>query len=907
MHEWRPGLLARSRSRWQGWGCGGLWSVAGVGLLAAAQVHAQARVDALLGRMTLAEKLSLIHDAPEDPARYQGQAGHVAGVPRLGIPSLRLADGPPGVLTRRPSQALTATMGVAATFDVKLARMNGVVIGQQARAQGIDIVLQPYINIDRDLSFKRAYNTFGEDPLLTSLMGAAEIHGIQSQRVMAMAKHFIGFDSPATDIWIDDQALHEIYLAPFDAAVRAGVAAVMCAYNHVNGPHACGNGATLNGVLRGELGFKGFVTSDWGATHSALFMNAGLDMEMIDGPDSQGEQEPAFMGAKPAALPPPADPETLGGDLYGGRMPEEAGPAPADADDLGAKVEPKTLAQALADGSVSEATVTRSAGRVLSAMNRFGLLDGATRHGITPAPVQAHARVIQRTAEAAAVLLKNQRDLLPLRAADLDDTVLIGPTAAQVDAIGISGERSQGLTERQVGPLQALRRLSGHPNVRFAVADDMTGAPIPAGALGHDGQPGLVRSQAGSTRIDAQLDFTVKAGTSLPPHTQASWTGSLTVPAAGTYWLYLQALGTNASLFIDGQRVGITGAFAGDVHGDVLKANQDNVVPTTDGLDNVRVAVDLAAGTHALRVRIHPDTSGAPVQVRLNWYPPEQRLADRQAAVEAARSAKRAVVFAWARRAPVFQLSPDQNALIEDVVAANPNTIVVLNTSQPVALPWVDRVPAVLQMWWPGDEGGWATARLLLGRVSPAGRLPMTWPARLEDGAATDPRFPERSGTGVIQKTTYSEGIDVGYRWFDRQGLQPLFPFGHGLAYSAFAYSSLRVERSPDGGANVSFRLRNTGSRASDEVPQVYLGAPDQAPPGVAFARRSLAAFDRVHLAPGQARRVSLHLARRAFEFWSSSEQRWVLAQGRRAVSVGASSRDLRLEQELPAGRSARP
>ena len=214
--------------------------------------------------MTLEEKLTLIHDGREDPATYQGQAGYIGGVPRLGIPGLRMADGPPGVLTRQPSQAPTATMGVAATFNVELARQNGAVIGREARALGIDVTLQPYINIDRDLTFKRAYNTFGEDSLLTSRIGAAEIEGIQSQQVMAMAKHFIGYDTAATDVWIDEQTLHEVYLPPFEAAIGAGVAAIMVLYNHVNGPYACGNDYTLTGILRRELGFKGFVTSDWG-------------------------------------------------------------------------------------------------------------------------------------------------------------------------------------------------------------------------------------------------------------------------------------------------------------------------------------------------------------------------------------------------------------------------------------------------------------------------------------------------------------------------------------------------------------------------------------------------------------------------------------------------------------------
>jgi beta-glucosidase len=863
-------------------------------------VTGNARVDKLLSQMTLAEKLTLIHDAREDPRSYQGQAGYVGGVRRLGIPGLRFADGPPGVLTRHPSQAETATMGLAATFDVRLAQQNGVVIGREARALGIDVSLQPYINIDRDLAFRRAYDTYGEDPLLTSLIGAAVLRGIQSQNVMAVAKHFIAYDSAATDVWVDEQALHEIYMAPFEAAVRAGVASVMCSYNHINGPYACGNSATLR-QLRDELGFKGFVTSDWGATHSAQFMNDGLDIEMIDGPDSSGYQEPAFLGAEPAALLAPAadsNGESMG-DIYGGSIPEEsAGPSASDID-LGAKVEPETINEALKTGSVSEATVTRAAGHVLYEMERFGFLDGRSKHVVTAHATEANARIIGRTGEEAAVLLKNEGGALPLKSADLDSVVLIGPTAEQVDAIGINGERSMGLTERQVGPLAALKMISGHPNIRFAVDDDMTGSPIPAAALSHEGNPGLERTGPAGRHIDAALNFTLKGGNALQPNTTATWNGTLTVATSGSYWLYLQALGTDASLFIDGQRVGVTGTFQGDVHGDILQPNQDNVVPTTDGLDNVRHAVDLSAGAHSIKVQISPDSSNAPVQLRLNWYTPQQRATDHEAAIAAASHAKVAVVFVWARRLPAFALAGEQDKLIEEVCAVNPNTIVVLNTSQPVALPWQNRVKAILQMWWPGDEGGWATAKLLSGRTSPAGRLPMTWATRLQDYPATDPRYPERSAEGLDHKTTYSEGVNVGYRWFDHEDIEPLFAFGHGLSYTSFAYTALRIERAGDGGLDVSFQIRNTGKVDADEVPQIYLGTPGEAPEGAQFPKRSLVAFDRIHLQAGESRQVTLHVALRQLQYWSTASGSWVLAAGKRTLSVGASSRDLRLQQSI--------
>jgi beta-glucosidase len=873
-------------------------------------VTGDARVDKLLGQMTLKEKLTLIHGTQEDPKVYQGQAGYLAGIPRLGIPGLRFADGPPGVLTRHPSQAEIATMAVAATFSAKDAEENGVVIGNESRALGIDVSLQPFVNIDRDLEFGRGYNTFGEDPFLTSVMGASEIKGIQSQHVMAQIKHYIAYDSDATNIFVDDQALHEIYVAPFDAASRVGVSSIMCSYNRVNGPYACGNRDTLTTILRDQIGFKGFVTSDWGATHGVDFINAGLDMEM---PGEPAEGEPAWLHTyfdlKPIPPPPPARPSTGDEepDMFGGHVPEEPPPTLEAAGDSGPKPETKKMAEALEDGTVSEAAVTRAAGRVLLQIEKFGYLDGMQKHEVTAQSIEENARIIQRTGEDSAVLLKNEDRALPLKPADLDSVVLIGPTAGQVDAIGINGERSVGLPERQIGPLEALKKISGNAKIQFAVDDDFTGSAVPASLLSHDSQAGLLRTtlRAGGliaqneSRTDAQINFTTKNGNALPPDATLVWKGTLTIPRAGNYWLYLQALGTNANLSIDGKRIGSTGAAQGGVHGDILQGNQDNAVPTPDGLDNVRRAIDLTAGPHAVEIRTTPDSSHAPVQVRLSWYTPEQRKADHEAAIAAAKVARVAVVFVWTRLQPVFGLPGEQNKLVEEVAAVNKNTIVVLNTSQPVALPWLDKVKAVLEMWWPGDEGGWSTANLLLGKVSPAGRLPFTWGKRLEDYAATDPKHPERSSKGVDGKTTYSEGVNVGYRWFDKEKIEPDFAFGHGLSYTTFEYTGFQVEKTSDGGLDVRVHIKNTGGVDSDDVPQVYLGAPSRISDGLQFPVRTLAAFDRIHLAAGEGKSVTLHVFPRQLQYWSTGEGRWVTAAGKRVVSVGASSRDLRLEQSI--------
>ena len=860
-------------------------------------------MDKLLSQMTLEEKISLIRGDAEAPSTYQGQAGYLSGIPRLGIPSLRFADGPPGVLTRHPAQAETATMAVAATFSVRDATDNGVVIGREARALGIDVALQPFINIDRDITFSRGFNTFGEDPMLTGSMGAAEVRGIQSQDVMSTAKHYIAYDSNSDNIFVDPQALHEIYLRPFADAVQADVSSIMCSYNQVNGAYACGNSDTLKSILREGLRFKGFVISDWGAVHSADFLSHGLDMEM-PGRLAPGSPlaafTPSYFDTKPPGLEASGKPDpSVTAALLGNSLPEEPPQRSTNLAGVVSNSDPKTLREALRDGRVTEAMVTKAAGRVLYEMERFGYLDGKQKHSVTAEAIEANARIIEKTAEDGAVLLKNHDNALPLKASDLRSLALIGPGAGQIDAIGLFGERSGGLVQRQISPLQALRTTAANQHgahISYAVDDDMTGEPIPASRLSHDGGSGLVRiGKDGRAQTDSQVNFTRVNGRALPANSSWTWRGTITLPSSGTYWLYLQTLGARGVLAIDHKDIGWTGALFGALHGDVQYPAQDNIFPTTDGLDNVRCAVQLSAGSHAIEVRVSGDTSDAPEEIRLNWVTPWERQRNHASAIAAARSARTAVVFLWTRGKPDFALPGEQNKLVEEIASVNSNTIVVLNVSQPIAMPWLSKVKAVLQMWWPGDEGGWATANLLLGRTSPGGRLPFTWAYHLTDYPATDPAHPERSKEGVDGKTTYTEGIFVGYRWFDKQRIAPLFPFGYGLSYTSFYYSDIQAKPAADGGFNIRFQIKNTGHFAADEVPQAYLGSPSNQLPGAQFAVRALCAFDRIRLQPGEVKTAVLHIPNRSLEYWSTRNREWMTAVGRRSIYVGGSSRNLPL------------
>ncbi len=621
------------------------------------------RVEKLIQEMTLDEKLTLIEGATDTAANRQYQAGYLKGIPRLGIPSLKLTDGPPGVTTKHNSTGMTATMGVAATFSRTDAYNNGLVIAQDARALGQDVVLEPFVNIYRDPTWGRAFNTFGEDPLLTGQTGAAEISGIQSQGIMAQVKHYIAYDG-ANNVNVDERTLHEIYLPPFADAINAGVASIMSSYNVVNGYYASNNAHNLTDLLRNELGFKGWVDSDWGANHATTFFNAGLDMEMPGGTNFTFLRSYFSKNAMKAAI---------------------------------------------ANGTIQESAVDNAVSHVLYEYNQFGLLDGKSKHKITPEPVEANARVVLKTGEDAATLLKNVDHVLPLTSRQLSSLVLIGPGAGQTIATAGGGEKSAGIASRQIGTYQVLRRdQKNHRgmHVTYKVGLDMTGRPIPASAFSHDGKRGLLRTDTKTKQstVVSQINNTSSKGNALHVGSSYKWTGKLTVPTTGSYWLNIQSLGATATLSLDGKKLGCSGCgFFGSIprYG-AVHPGDNGVLPTTDGLNNRRFYVKLTAGSHDLSVTDTADVSGNPVQVRLNWVTPTQGATNFKAAVTAARHASTAIVFAWGTGDLSHPLPENQDSLIEAVASINPNTVVVLNNSNPLAMPWLNKVKAVLEMWYPG-------------------------------------------------------------------------------------------------------------------------------------------------------------------------------------------------------------
>ena len=789
-------------------------------------------VEGLVRQMTLAEKMLLVHGI-FDP-KPVGEAGYWPGLPRLGIPPLRFADGAAGVNLNKDATAMPAPVGLAATFNPEAARLFGVVLGREAKALEQDVFLAPYVNIVRDPLFRRNHTTLSEDPLLAARLGAGMTIGIQNQGVMAQVKHLAGYNG-LDNVVIDERTLHEIYLPAFEAAVKAGAASVMCAYNKINGSWACESAELQDDILRGQWGFKGFVTSDWGAVHTPSAITRGLDLEM-PGRKISGRNGPYFTDSLKAAI------ET---------------------------------------GAIPVSAVDQAVSRILGQMDRFGLLGRNPPARPASIDIAADAAIVRDIAQQGAVLLKNDGNALPLTADDLGSLAVIGPTGGQV-AAGFMGERAYGFESRLVAPLTALQKLEPKAKIRYSAGVDLTGVPIP----------------------------NFKSLVSLEPDSEGSWTGTVNASRDGNYTFMVQPATGGASrgsgtITVDGRVVARTSGPGFGGGGRVAAKKWSSLLPTTDGRDNARGAIHLAAGAHRIEASAQ-STGEAPLSVRFAWMTPDLRRAGVEAAVEAAKAARTPVVFAWNEAGDALALPEDQDELIERVAAANPRTIVVLNTGGPIAMPWRDKVRAILQMWFSGQEGGWATADILLGRANPSGKLPVTFPARLEDAPARAAGHPERwttppapGSSGISANSpavNFSEGIAVGYRWYDQQNIQPLFPFGHGLSYTRFEYSGLAVERNGDG-LDVSFNLRNAGSRKGAEVAQAYVGPAANAP--VPMAQKSLVGFERIELDAGQAKRVTMHIDARGLSYWSTQKHGWALARSARPLYVGSSSRDIRIEGKV--------
>jgi len=793
------------------------------------------RVDQVMAHMTLAEKIAELGGSGSSP-----YVGHVPAQPQLCIPAINLEDGPAGVADGMTGVTqLPAPVAMASTWNPAMAQQYGTVIGAEERGKGATVNLGPTINIVRDPRWGRAFETLGEDPYLTGQMASAEIRAVQGQGVISQAKHFDVYNqetyrnTPADDAIVSDRVMHEIYLPAFHAAIDQGKAgSLMCAYSTVNGEYSCQNSDLLTKVLRDQWHYTGFVTSDWGATHSTVpSANAGLDMQMPDN---------SYFGA--------------------------------------------ALQQAVQDGQVSMATINAKVRHILTELFRFNMF--ASPPSGSPSAVvtsPAHAAAARAVAEQGTVLLKNAGPVLPLRTSRDHSIAVIGPDAGS-SAMTAGGGSASVTAPYVVTPYQGISHRAGSgATVRYAEGIYPNGQlpAVPASAFGSGLSVTYYNgvNLSGSpiaTGTDPSIDDNWNGGSPAPGVPGTNWSatfkGTLTPPATGTYTFSLTS-DDGSRLFVNGQEVINNWAYQ-------AATTKTGTVQLTAGTP-VSIEVDYFQGGGASTLSLGWQVPGAP-------SPMDQ-------AVALAKSSDVAVVFAsnFESEGSDLQnidLPADENQLISAVAQANPNTIVVLNTGSAVTMPWVNQVKGVLEAWYPGQEDGNAIAALLFGDVDPSGHLPVTFPQSLSQVPASTPaQWP-----GVNGKVQYSEGLDVGYRWYDARGITPLFPFGYGLSYTTFRFSHLVVAPSrlgPRGQVTVTADVTNTGDRAGADVVQAYVADP----PAAGEPPRQLKGFQRVWLRPGQTARVVMHLSQHAFQVWSTQAQQWTTVDGTYRVMVGDSSANLPL------------
>ncbi len=797
-----------------------------------ARAPLESRVADLMSRLTDDEKISLL----------SGTDFTTKPIPRLGVPPMAMADAGQGVRggsksTLGPATAFPSGVAMASTWNPDLIGKVGAQIGieSQNKGSGLQLMLGPAVNIQRSPLGGRNGEYFSEDPFLSGKLGVGYIRGMQSTGTVACIKHYIcnneEVDRFTVNVLVGERALREIYMPSFEMGVKdGGVWTVMSSYNRINGPFASANQYLLTDVLKRDWGFDGAVMSDWGGVHNGpRSIMAGNDLEMPD---------LGFMA-------------------------------------------PAKVKVALGRGAVTMEQINRNVTRTVRTILRSGVIDGVKQPNPALVNSAASREVALKAAQEGIVLLKNERALLPLDASKIRSIAVFGPAGRELQ-MGAQG--SPNVTPlRSVGPLQGIAARAG-ANVKVSyVAGDTAGSAFPTGTLKTpDGADGFRAEYYGnknlegaptSTRTDAQIDFEVPI-VGLPTENYSTrWTATFTPRVSGPTQFLFRA-DDGARLFVDDKQV------------------IDHWVDSSANTQNA--TVDLVAGQPVkLRAEYYQAGGGAVAQLRIQ----EPNTDPFGEVTDLAKSSDIAVVVVTTRGTegegqdrPSMDLPNGQNELIRRVAAANPKTIVVLNNGTPVTMPWLNSVPALVETWFPGQEGGTALAQILFGDVNPSGHLPLTLGARREDY----PDYPNFGGDG--RTVRYEEGIYVGYRGFDKKKIAPLFPFGYGLSYTTFRLDKTAI-LGTNGTMQVRVRVTNTGKKAGAQVVQFYVRDPN---PKTDKAVRELKGFRKVFLQPGQSQTVGVALSPRDFAWCDVKAKGWRVDAGRYVVEIGDSSRNLTQRVSLP-------
>jgi len=827
-----------------------LFCLCGFSQSPASSPQIEQRINSILGQMTTEEKIDLLGGVDDFYTR---------GVPRLGVPRFKMADGPLGVRNYGPSTTMAGGIALAATWNPHLAESVGIEIGRDARARGVHFLLAPGVNIYRAPMNGRNFEYFGEDPFLASRIAVAYINGVQSQGVSATVKHFMGnnseFDRHNTDSVIDERAMREIYLPVFEAAVReAHIGAIMDSYNLTNGMHMTQNGYLNNDVVKKEWGFNGIVMSDWTSTYDAIgAANGGLDLEMPSGKFLNREK----------------------------------------------------LLPAIQQGKVSIATIDDKVRRILRVGAQFGWLDrDQTDLSISRYNRQGREVALQAARESM-VLLKNQGPVLPIHKNNIKSVALIGPDSYPAVPDGGGSARVQpfvavsfleGLTN-YLGSAVPVYYSRGVPTVS-EMADATNFVVAPAG-----GQPGIRVEYFGNNELEgkpllSRVEKHVNVGSPgfvFPDHTLSDrWTGYYVPTHPGSYDIFVESTGEDGGffrLYVDGRLVL-----------DNWKQNRAIMNATS---------LQLEVKPHKVVLEHHGRNEWLDTRLRLGVVPHDS-VVDQQAKLLAAKADVVIVAVGFDPETEseggdrTFQLPPGQEQLIQEMGKANKNVAIVITSGGAVDMnSWLDKVPAVLQAWYPGQEGGTALAEILFGQVNPSGRLPVSFERRWDESPTHDSYYPQ-DGT---QRIVYKEGIFVGYRGYEHSGKKPLFPFGFGLSYTNFAYSNLSVTTgTTKGGSNnywwaeVAFEVANTGNQDGAEVAQVYVADKHSK---IERPVKELKGFAKVNLRAGEKQRVTLKLDRRALSYYDVRSKQWRVDPGDFEVLVGSSSEDIRLRGRLSLAESS--
>ena len=820
------------------------------------------KVNAVLSKMTLEQKIDLLGGI---------NIFDVHGYPDLGLPLLHTADGPIGIRNDGPATTMAGGIALAATWDPALARRVGVEIGRDARAKGKHFHLGPGVNIYRSPLNGRNFEYLGEDPFLGSRIAVGYIQGVQSQGVASTVKHYMGnnseFDRHNTDSVIDERTMREIYLPIFEAAVKeAHVAAIMDAYNLTNGEHMTQNSRMNNDIVKEEWGFQGIIMSDWDATYDAVgAANGGLDLEMPSG-------------------------KFLNRDK---------------------------LLPAIKAGQVSEDTINDKVRRILRIEFEFGWPDRNQQDLSIPRLNQEGRQVALQAAREGIVLLKNAGNVLPLDKNKIKTIAVIGPEA--YPAVPVGGGSAQVVPFNSVSVLEGLSNYLGTgaavtstrglmtlgrapiatnfqraetnslPGLKLETFEneDLSGTPAKTSVSQHIsvGQPFDI----------AGIDFDQIDFSHLLQLRQSSerWTGYYVPKTAGTFDIFAQQGGFSPSGF----RMYLDDKLLFDNW-----TNQKFVLAQT--------SVPLDAKPHKVVFEHHTSPGFGPPFIRMgivpqgNWVDPmaEELTAKADAVVVAVGFNPQSETEGWDR---TFQLPPGQNELIQKIAAKNKNTIVVVTSGGGVDMTsWIDKVQGVVEAWYPGQEGGTALAEILFGDVNPSGHLPATFEQHWEDNPTHDNYYPANGTNRVV----YKEGIFVGYRGYEHNKTKPLFPFGYGLSYTTFKYSNLVADEH-----GVSFDVTNTGSRAGDAVPEVYISAPQSSMTAamvhheMALLRppKELKGFARLTLRPSETQTVKIPLNTRSFAYYDVTGKHWKADKGDYQVLVGSSSEQVELTGRLTLVRDA--